>query len=110
MVFSMRGSARSPRIWIRLRIQGLEEKLARAVLEALKPDDLTAPAWLRIEERVEDGDLVVYIETAENTSTRVGSLRNTVDEILSYTYALLKTIEETAKALKEADTADNVRE
>ncbi len=106
----MRSSAENPRIWINLRIQGLEKKLAQAVLEALKPDNLAAPAWLRIEERIEGRDLVVHIETTENTPTRIGGLRNTIDEILSYTYALLKTIEETAKALKEADTVDNVRE
>lgn len=99
----MRSSAKNMHIWIKLRIENLGEELAQTVLSAIKPDNLTAPAWLKIKENVEEGSLVLYIETSKSTPTRVGSLRNTVDEILSYTYALLKTIEVSTKVLKRGN-------
>ena len=72
-----------------VRVKGLGEK-AQAVVEALKPDDKTAPTWLRVVERVEDGDLVLEVEAPLE---KLGSVRNTVNEILEFLYAALKTIE-----------------
>ncbi len=86
----------------RLRIHGLGERAALAALESIRPDNREVPGWLRIEERVEDGDLVIEVVVDEVSRTRLGSLRNTVDELLSVLYALLRSIEEAAKALKEA--------
>jgi len=86
----------------RLRIHGLGERAALAALESIRPDNREVPEWLHIEERVEDGDLVIEVVVDEISKTRLGSLRNTVDELLSVLYALLRSIEEAAKALKEA--------
>jgi hypothetical protein len=84
-----------------IRIHELGGRVASAAASSLRPDDAAAPAWLKIRERVEDGDLVIEIVVDEVSHVRLGSLRNTVDEILSVLYALLRSIEETAKALKE---------
>jgi len=84
-----------------IRIHGLGAQLAEAAMESTTPDNRAAPGWLQINERVEDGDLVIEIVVDEVSRTRLGSLRNTVDDILSVLYALLRSIEETAKALKE---------
>jgi len=77
------------RIKVVVRVKGLSEK-ARAVVEALRPDDKTAPSWLRVVERIEDGDLILEVEAPLE---RLGSVRNTVNEILEFLYASLKTIE-----------------
>ncbi|WP_168371179.1 KEOPS complex subunit Pcc1 [Pyrodictium occultum] len=86
---------------ILLRIEGLGEEAARALQAAIRPDDATAPRWMRISERVEDGDLVLELAVEAGDPRRLGSLRNTVDEILEYLYSLLKAIEETTKTLKQ---------
>lgn len=77
------------RIKVVVRVKGLNEK-ARAIVEALKPDDKTAPSWLHVVERIEGGDLVLEVEAPLE---RLGSVRNTVNEILEFLYASLKTIE-----------------
>ena len=86
-----------PRLWAVIRIHGLGQRAAEAAAKALRPDDATAPPWLRIEEAVEDGNLVIRVEVT-GEELRLGTLRNTVDEVLSVLYALLKTLEEAAKA------------
>ena len=85
---------RPARVRVALRIHGLGEAKARALLESLRPDDKTAPPWLEIVERVENGDLVIEVSARE---ARLRSLKNTVDEIISFLYATLKTLEEVAK-------------
>ncbi len=93
-------SAPSPgaaRLRATIRIHGLG-RAAEAAAAALRPDDKGAPPWMRISEHVEDGNLVIVVEV---DGLRLGSLRNTVDEILSTLYSLLKAIEETAKALNQ---------
>lgn len=77
------------RIKVAVRVKGLNEK-ALAIVEALKPDDKTAPSWLHVVERIEGGDLVLEVEAPLE---RLGSVRNTVNEILEFLYASLKTIE-----------------
>ena len=77
------------RIKVVVRVKGLNEK-AQAVVEALRPDDKTAPSWLRVVEHIEGGDLVLEVEAPLE---RLGSVRNTVNEILEFLYASLKTIE-----------------
>ena len=86
-----------PRLWAVIRVHGLGPRAAEAAAKALRPDDATAPPWLRVEERVEGGDLVIRVEVTGGEA-RLGTLRNTVDEVLSVLYALLKSIEEAAKA------------
>lgn len=85
---------RQVKVRVTLRIHGLGEAKARALLESLRPDDKTAPPWLEIVERIENGDLVVEVFARE---ARLRSLKNTVDEIISFLYATLKTLEEVAK-------------
>ncbi len=84
-----------------IRIHDLGRKAAEASLASIRPDNLDAPSWLQLSETVENGDLVIEISVRDLSPMRLGSLRNTVDEILSVLYAMLRSIEETAKALKE---------
>ncbi len=66
-----------------------------ALLGALRPDDVTAPQWLRITERVEDGILRITITAP---GVRVMSIRSTADEILEYAYSLLRLLEKLSAA------------
>ncbi|NOZ89279.1 MAG: hypothetical protein GXO15_05075 [Crenarchaeota archaeon] len=95
---STRPDASGARLRAVIRVHGLGRERARAVAEALRPDDLEAPEWLKIREEVDDGDLVITVEVAGGAA-RLGSLRNTIDELLSVTYALLRSLEEAAKTL-----------
>jgi hypothetical protein len=61
-----------------------------ALLSALKPDDETAPKWLKIREEIRGSMLQVVIEAP---ITRIMSARQTSDEILEYSYSLLRTLE-----------------
>ncbi len=56
----------------------------------MEPDNRTAPQWLRIEQQVRDGKLIVHIEAPLEKGM---SVRATVDEIIEYAYSLLKTVE-----------------
>ncbi len=82
-----------PKIRVVLRVYGVGDK-AQALIKALKPDDKTAPTWLNIREEVEGGDLLVHVEVE---GLRLGSLRSTVDEVLEFLYAALRSIEEVSK-------------
>ncbi len=86
----------SPVHGIRVVIRVEAGEAAEALRASIAPDNATAPSWLRIEERVEDGALVVEVSTTD--AARAKSLRNTVDEIVAFLYAMLKTLEEVAKA------------
>ena len=85
----------------KLRIHGIGRRAAEAAKASIRPDNKVSPDWLEIKETVEGDDLVIEVRVKELSKTRLGGLRNTVDELLSVIYALLKSIEETAKALKE---------
>jgi len=99
---SMRRSADNKQlIKVELLIETSSPEEAQAVLSAIRPDDRTAPPWLIIREE-QDGQYIRIIVEAGDTQ-RLGSVRNTVDEILEFLYSLLKSIEETAKTLKQAD-------
>ena len=78
-----------------IKIEGLGKAYAKSLLKAIRPDDSTVPQWLQIREKVEGDALLVEVVTT--TSRRVRSLRNTVDELLSFLYATLRTLEEVAK-------------
>ncbi len=67
----------------------------KALLKALKPDDATAPEWLRINERVEGETLRITITAPR---VRVMSVRSTADEILEYAYSLLRLLEKLSAA------------
>jgi len=88
-------------IRVELLIETNNPEEAQALLSAIRPDDKTAPSWLTIREK-QDGHYIRIVVEAEDTR-RLGSVRNTVDEILEFLYSLLKSIEETAKTLKQAD-------
>ena len=68
---------------------GSSEK-CHALLKALSPDDRTAPSWLKIEERIEGERLVVKLEAPVS---RIMSARATADEIIEYSYSLLRSLE-----------------
>ncbi len=88
-------------IRVELLIETSSPQEAQALLSAIRPDDETAPSWLTIREE-QDGQYIRIVVEAKDTR-RLGSVRNTVDEILEFLYSLLKSIEETAKTLKQAD-------
>jgi len=94
-------SAREKRIWVELVIEGVDERLADSIIAAIRPDNATAPGWMSISEHVSEKGLVLRVEVRDDGRLRVGSLRNTVTEIIEQVYALLKTIEETTKSLKK---------
>jgi len=97
---SSRETASSCSIRVSLNIIGIEAAIAKAAIKALSPDDRTAPAWLKVSEKLEGNRLVIEVSADNAPCTRLSSVRNTVDEILEFLYALLKTLEETAKTLK----------
>ncbi len=86
----------SIRVRVELRIHGVGSLLGEALAKAIAPDDATAPQWMNITESVEGEDLIVIVE-ATIPAERMGSIRNTVDEILEFLYATLKSLEELEK-------------
>ncbi len=96
-----RGAGNKQLIRVELLIETSSPVEAQALLSAIKPDDRTAPPWLAIREE-QDGQYIRVVVEADDAQ-RLGSVRNTVDEILEFLYSLLKSIEETAKTLKQAD-------
>ncbi|ABM80295.1 KEOPS complex subunit Pcc1 [Hyperthermus butylicus] len=97
----MQQAASKARIRVTLTIHGVERSVAEAAIEALKPDDETAPSWMRINESYDDEGLHITVEADVDNPRKLGSIRSTVDEMLEFLYALLKTLEATAKTLKE---------
>jgi hypothetical protein len=95
-----RETASTCSIRVALRVRGVDRHAAEAAVRALSPDDRTAPSWLQVRESVDDSGLAIEVLADHVPCTRLGSVRNTVDEILEFLYALLKTLEETAKTLK----------
>ena len=89
-------------IRVSLRIHSVGCSLAEAIAAAIRPDNKTAPPWMNIVERVEGDDLVIEVTARVGKAKRIGSIRNTVDEILEYLYSLLRSIEETTKTLKQS--------
>ncbi len=61
-----------------------------ALLAALRPDDATAPPWMRIREERRHGSVVIVIEAPVS---RVMSARQTADEVIEYSYSLLRSLE-----------------
>ncbi len=84
-------------ISVEIRIEVKDKRVAEALVAAIRPDDRTAPPGLEIEENVVDGDLLVKVRACGRS---LGTVRNTVDEVLEYTYAALKAVEEVAQTLK----------
>lgn len=87
-------------IELKIRIHGVGRKLAEASIAAIRPDNLEAPSGIEIKEYIDDKDLVISVRVSSN-KIRLGTLRNTVDELLEYLYSLMLSIEELAKTLKE---------
>jgi len=98
---SVSSASRRVTISVSLRVQRVGEDTARALAAALRPDNKTAPSWMNITEHVDGDDIVIEVAAEVESARRIGSIRNTVDEILEYLYSLLKSIEETTKTLKQ---------
>jgi tRNA threonylcarbamoyladenosine modification (KEOPS) complex Pcc1 subunit len=77
---------------VELTIELNDEDKARSLLYAIRPDDRTAPPPLSISEAVSEGNLVVKVSACIDGKA-IGSLKNTVNEILDYVYAALRSIE-----------------
>ena len=91
----MRGPRRadpkcSRRVMLEIIIPCDSREKCEAVYRAIKPDDATAPSWMKIREEVSDGQLRVVIEAPVS---RIMSTRATVDEIIEYGYSLLRSLE-----------------
>jgi len=97
-----RNADRAQRILVEIEVETNSTGEALAVLRAIKPDNRTAPPWLRIREELDGPRIRISVEALAKDPHRLGSVKNTVDEILEFLYSLLKSIEETAKTLKQA--------
>ncbi|ABN69944.1 hypothetical protein Smar_0843 [Staphylothermus marinus F1] len=72
----------------RLKIIMEDEKLAKAIYEMLHPDNLTAPEYMSLKEKISRNNEEYIYEaeiTVPNDPKRFDSLRGTLDEILSIT-------------------------
>ncbi|ADI32709.1 KEOPS complex subunit Pcc1 [Staphylothermus hellenicus] len=72
----------------KLKIIVEDEKLAEAIYEMLYPDNLTAPKYMSLKERIlkSDEGYIYEVEiSVPNDPMRFDSLRGTLDEILSIT-------------------------
>lgn len=74
-----------------LRIQFKDPSRAVAILKALEPDNKTAPEGLSIEGSVLDSTLVIRVKT----SLGVGTLLNTLNDLITCISAADKSIEGT---------------
>ncbi|BEP18633.1 hypothetical protein PYJP_19850 [Pyrofollis japonicus] len=102
-------NANNMKVLVDITIEELGKREAEALLKAIKPDNLTAPPWLRIKEEIAAKGLRIVVEALIEQPYRVGSVKNTVDEILEFIYSLLKTLEEAAKTLKQAGNESTER-
>jgi hypothetical protein len=101
--------ASNMKILVDIIIEKLGKREAKALLKAIRPDNLTAPPWLKIKEEIVAEGLRIVAEASIEQPYRVGSVKNTVDEILEFIYSLLKTLEEAAKTLKQAGNESTER-
>ncbi len=85
---------------LEIRIHGVGRKLAEASIAAVKPDNLESPEGIEITEHIDNNDLVINVKVASD-KIRLGTLRNTVDELLEYLYSFMLSVEELAKTFKE---------
>ncbi len=74
-----------------LRIHLGDERLAKAALSALLPDNRCVPEGMVIDARVEGGTLVLKI-SVEGGSKSVLTLRNTLDEVLEMVALITSTL------------------
>lgn len=83
---------------ILLRIPTTSEEVCKSVLEALEPDNISAPKGITIKTHCKDSELIINIR-----SLNVGTLtvRNTVDDILVHVGLALKSI----SSINERETA-----
>lgn len=78
-------------------------KESKALLQAIRPDDKSSPPWLKIREEATKEGLVIEVEAPLE---RIRSARNTIDEIIEFLYAALKSLEQVsldAKKIKEEE-------
>lgn len=86
----MSGSSTRPEVSATVRIEYPDAETARHVLEAISPDNYDAPRGVEIEAEVEDTSLRLSVSCARG----VGSLIETVDDILSCVQAAEKALTE----------------
>ena len=65
--------------------------IINTIVKSLEPDNKRTPHYLRIEGRVHDDTLYIKV-VIEGYEERVGTLLNTMDEILALMKAIEKTI------------------
>ncbi len=91
----MRGPRRADpqclrRVILEIRIPCGSRSKCDALYRAIRPDDATAPSWLKIEEEVGGEELRVRIEAPVS---KILSARSTAEEIIEYSYSLLRSLE-----------------
>ena len=87
-----------PRCSRRVRLEILipcHPRECEALVAALRPDDRTAPEWLTIREEVLGEGLLIVVEAPV---ARVMSARQTADEVIEYSYSLLRSLEAISEA------------
>ena len=94
---------------VQVTVHSVGRRAAEALAKALRPDDATSPPWMVIREEPVGDDLRVSIEACINRS-KVKSIRNTVDEIIEFLYAALKTIEEQLQGRQQGFNSSKLKE
>ena len=86
----MSGSSTTPEVSATISIRYGDADTARAILEAISPDNLRASPGVFVEARVESRALHVSV----SCSRSVGSLISTIDDLLSCVQAAERAIKE----------------
>lgn len=74
---------------VKITIRNITKKKARAIKDALEPDNIDFPDGLSFRIENVDNALVFYFQSMDNMKT----LTATIDEVLSHTQMALKVIE-----------------
>lgn len=74
---------------VQVTIREITAERARAVLEALEPDNVDFPRDLTMRMENADGAIVLYFEGRDN----VGTLVSTIDEVLQHVQVALEVTE-----------------
>ena len=72
-----------------------DQTLLNAIIKSLEPDNKKTPQYLRIESEIQDNTLYIKV-VIDGKEEKVGTLLNTLDEIL----ALMKVVEKTILAVR----------
>ena len=72
-----------------------DQTLLNAIIKSLEPDNKKTPQYLRIESEIQDNTLYIKV-VIDGKEEKIGTLLNTLDEIL----ALMKAVEKTILAVR----------